>query len=68
MLLAAQFPAEASTEGAFVRQAYTICTVNLDHIKRHYYLTHDALNPGRIIPTGPSIDWTAPHDRGRLSA
>lgn len=41
-------------------------TVNFDHIKRHYYMTHDKLNPSRIVPSGPVIDWNAPHDRARL--
>jgi putative glutathione S-transferase len=41
-------------------------TVNFDHIKRHYYLTHDQLNPSRIVPRGPAVDWLAPH--GRASA
>jgi glutathionyl-hydroquinone reductase len=34
-------------------------TVNMDHIKRHYYQTHDRLNPSRIVPKGPLIDWPA---------
>jgi glutathionyl-hydroquinone reductase len=42
-------------------------TVNLDHIKRHYYMTHDQLNPTRIVPKGPLVDWSAPHDRARLT-
>lgn len=41
-------------------------TVNVDHIKRHYYMTHDKLNPTRIVPQGPIVDWTAPHQRGAL--
>jgi putative glutathione S-transferase len=41
-------------------------TVNFDHIKRHYYMTHDQLNPTRIVPAGPLVDWSAPHDRARL--
>ena len=41
-------------------------TVNFDHIKRHYYVTHDRINPSRIVPKGPAIDWLAPHDRGQL--
>jgi putative glutathione S-transferase len=41
-------------------------TVSFDHIKRHYYLTHERLNPSRIVPAGPLVDWTAPHDRARL--
>lgn len=42
-------------------------TVNFDHIKRHYYMTHDKLNPTRIVPKGPLVDWNAPHDRARLA-
>jgi glutathionyl-hydroquinone reductase len=41
-------------------------TVNYDHIKRHYYMTHEQLNPTRIVPKGPAIDWMAPHDRARF--
>ncbi len=40
-------------------------TVNFDHIKRHYYMTHDDLNPTRIVPIGPIQDLTAPHGRDR---
>ena len=32
-------------------------TVNFDHIKRHYYYTHDDINPSRIVPLGPALDW-----------
>lgn len=39
-------------------------TVNFDHIKRHYYMTHDEINPTRIVPIGPELDLTAPHGRG----
>ena len=41
-------------------------TVNMDHIKRHYYMTHDRLNPTRIVPVGPDLDWDAPHGREGL--
>lgn len=41
-------------------------TTNFDHIKRHYYMTHDQLNPTRIVPLGPWIDWNEPHGRERL--
>ncbi|WP_447976564.1 glutathione S-transferase family protein [Candidatus Nitrospira bockiana] len=41
-------------------------TVNFDHIKRHYYMTHDHINPTRIVPLGPVQDLTAPHGRERL--
>lgn len=32
-------------------------TVNFDHIKRHYYFTHDDINPTRIVPIGPDVSW-----------
>jgi glutathionyl-hydroquinone reductase len=39
-------------------------TVDFDHIKRHYYATHDAINPTRIVPKGPDLSgWHEPHDR-----
>jgi glutathionyl-hydroquinone reductase len=31
--------------------------VNFDHIKRHYYYTHDDINPTRIVPIGPDLSW-----------
>jgi glutathionyl-hydroquinone reductase len=42
-------------------------TVNFDHIKRHYYITHDDINPTRIVPIGPLQDLNSPHGRERLS-
>ncbi len=39
-------------------------TVNFDHIKRHYYVTHPQINPTRVVPMGPIIDWNEPHARG----
>lgn len=42
-------------------------TTDFDHIKRHYYMTHERLNPTRIVPLGPRLDWTAPHGRERLA-
>ncbi|MFW5939545.1 MAG: glutathione S-transferase family protein [Halolamina sp.] len=42
-------------------------TVNLDHITRHYYVSHGDINPTRIVPMGPAIDFTEPHDRDQLS-
>ena len=38
-------------------------TTNFDHIKRHYYTTHPHINPTRIVPDGPLLDWEAPHGR-----
>ena len=42
-------------------------TVNIDHIKRHYYMTHEEINPTRIVPLGPVVDFTRPHGREKLS-
>jgi glutathionyl-hydroquinone reductase len=39
-------------------------TVDFDHARRHYYLTHDKLNPTGIIPGGPAVDWNEAHGRG----
>ncbi|MFC6988018.1 glutathione S-transferase family protein [Haloplanus sp. GCM10025708] len=41
-------------------------TVNVDHIVRHYYRSHAELNPKRLVPIGPDVDFTGPHDRDRL--
>ena len=42
-------------------------TVNIDHIKRHYYYTHDDINPTRIVPIGPIQDFTRRHNRDWLT-
>jgi glutathionyl-hydroquinone reductase len=41
-------------------------TVNLVHIKRHYYMSHTTINPTAIVPKGPLLDFGAAHDRARL--
>jgi putative glutathione S-transferase len=41
-------------------------TVNFDHIKRHYYMTHTEINPTRIVPIGPALDLTRPHGREKM--
>ena len=41
-------------------------TCNLEHVTEHYYRSHDHLNPKGIVPTGPTRDLTAPHDRDSL--
>ena len=41
-------------------------TVDLPYIKKHYYGSHETVNPTRIVPLGPDIDYSAPHDRDRL--
>ena len=39
-------------------------TVNMAHIKGHYYESHKRVNPSGIVPIGPEIDFDAPHTRG----
>src|SRR5580698_1449870 len=55
----------------YVRDLYQIdgvaSTVDFDHIKRHYYTTHEQINPTRIVPIGPLQDFAGPHGRERLS-
>ena len=53
----------------YVRDLYQVDgiakTVNLHHIKRHYYITHPDINPTRFVPVGPvDLDFDAPHGRG----
>ena len=43
-------------------------TVNFDHIKRHYYVTHTEINPTQIVPIGPLLDFTRRHGRERLGS
>lgn len=38
-------------------------TVNLHHIKTHYYYSHDMINPTRVVPAGPRLDFDRPHNR-----
>jgi putative glutathione S-transferase len=55
----------------YVRDLYQVPgvadTVHMDHIKSHYYASHDTINPTRIVPVGPDIDFTEPHGRDKLS-
>jgi putative glutathione S-transferase len=38
-------------------------TVDFDHIKRHYYMSHAWVNPTRIVPAGPALDLAQPGSR-----
>ena len=53
----------------YLRELYQIPgiaeTVDINYIKRHYYYSHTSINPTQIIPKGPLIDFTAPHNRQR---
>jgi len=55
----------------YLRDLYQVpgiaATVNMDHIKTHYYGSQRHVNPRGIIPRGPLLDFTAPHDRGRFA-
>jgi len=54
----------------YTRELYQVpgveSTVDHYHIKQHYYFSHTNVNPTQIVPLGPDIDFTAPHDRERL--
>lgn len=41
-------------------------TVFMDHIKTHYYASHDTINPTGIVPVGPVLNYDEPHNRGAL--
>jgi len=53
---------------AYTRELFQVSgvaeTVNFDHIVRHYHYSHDTINPNRIIPINPVLDFDAPHGRG----
>tara|TARA_R110002094_G_scaffold35997_4_gene48462 strand:+ start:2074 stop:3048 length:975 start_codon:yes stop_codon:yes gene_type:complete len=53
---------------AYTRELYqwpgVADTVNFDHIVRHYHFSHETINPHRIIPINPVLDFDAPHGRG----
>ncbi|MCU4652162.1 glutathione S-transferase family protein [Roseibacterium sp. SDUM158016] len=57
---------------AFTRELYqwpgVAGTVHFDHIVRHYHYSHESINPNRIVPINPEIDWWAPHGREALKA
>ncbi len=57
---------------AFTRELYqwpgVAPTVNMEHIVRHYYYSHNSINPHRIIPINPVLDYWEPHGRDQRSA
>lgn len=38
-------------------------TINMEHIKKHYYMSHTMINPTGVVPVGPEIDYMEPHNR-----
>lgn len=57
---------------AYTRELYQVPkvaeTVNMDHIKYHYFASHKTINPNGIVPKGPDIDFTLPHQREQISS
>lgn len=57
---------------AFTRELYQLPgvreTVNMEHIKRHYYESHPSINPTGIVPLGPVVDFEQPHGRDEAFA
>ncbi len=57
---------------AYTRELYqwpgVAPTVNMTHIVRHYHYSHDSINPHRIIPVNPVLDYMEPHGRGQRPA
>ena len=41
-------------------------TVNFDHIKTHYYVSQTTINPTQVVPVGPVLDFTRPHNRDQF--
>lgn len=56
---------------AYLRELYQYksvkSTVNIAHIKRHYYYSHEMINPTRIVPLGPELDLDKPHHRDTIT-
>jgi putative glutathione S-transferase len=54
----------------YLRELYQVDgiaeTVNMDQIKRHYYMSMLHINPTGIVPLGPALDFKAAHDRARF--
>jgi len=55
---------------AYTRELYQVPgvaeTVNMDHIKYHYFASHHSINPTGIVPKGPEIDFLIPHGRENI--
>ncbi|MDO6562044.1 glutathione S-transferase family protein [Amphritea sp. 1_MG-2023] len=54
----------------YLRELYQIAgvaeTVNIEQIKQHYYYSHQMINPTRVVPVGPELDFTSAHGREAL--
>jgi glutathionyl-hydroquinone reductase len=61
----ADYPALSNYLRDLYQQPGIAGTVNLMHIKHHYYRSHPTINPSRVVPVGPLLDYSAPHNRER---
>ena len=64
----ADFPALQNYLRDLYQQPGVAATVDFDHIKRHYFMTHGSINPHRVVPAGPILSLDAPHGREALGA
>jgi len=64
----ADFPALQGYLRDLYGQPGVAATVDFDHIKRHYFMTHPSINPHGIVPVGPILDLDAPHGREAVGA
>lgn len=55
----------------YLRELYQIPeikpTVDMEHIKKHYYMSHTSINPCQVVPIGPAINFEEPHEREGIS-
>ena len=63
----ADYPALSHYVRDLFQQPGVADTVNIDYIKAHYYGSHSSINPTLIIPAGPIVDYSKPHNRASLS-
>jgi len=56
----------------YARDVYQLdgvgATCNMDHVKAHYYRSHEGSNPRGFVPVGPTADWSAPRGRANLGS
>lgn len=64
--------ADYESLSGYLRELYQVPgvagTVDMTHIKRHYYESHETINPAGIVPLGPELDLDRPHGREHLGA
>jgi putative glutathione S-transferase len=55
---------------AYTRELYQVEgvaeTINMHHIKHHYYVSHTTINPSGVVPAGPELDMRMPHGREQI--